>query len=46
MQPSLSAFEVRVVIAKLEKYKSLGINQIPAELIQTGGEIIKYLILS
>jgi hypothetical protein len=36
----LSAFEVEVVIAKLKKYKSLGINQIFAELIQAGGEII------
>jgi hypothetical protein len=35
--PSL---EVEIAIAKLEKYKSPGSDQISAELIQAGGEIL------
>jgi hypothetical protein len=35
--PSL---EVEIVIAKLKKYRSPGGDQIPAELIQAGGEIL------
>jgi hypothetical protein len=31
---------VEIAIAKLEKYKSPGSDQIPAELIQAGGEIL------
>jgi hypothetical protein len=38
--PEPSPFEVEIPIAKLEKYKSPGIDQIPAELIQAGGEIL------
>jgi hypothetical protein len=35
-----SHFEVEIAIAKLKKYKSQGSDQIPAELIQPGGEIL------
>jgi hypothetical protein len=31
---------VEIAIAKLKKYKSPGSDQIPAELIQAGGEIL------
>jgi hypothetical protein len=33
-----SPFEVEIAIAKLKEYKSPGSDQIPAELIQAGGE--------
>jgi hypothetical protein len=36
----LSCLEVEVAIAKLKNYKSPGSDQIPAELIQAGGEIL------
>jgi hypothetical protein len=36
--PGPSRFEVRTAIAKLKTYKSPGSDQIPAELIQAGGE--------
>jgi hypothetical protein len=42
--PGLSHLEVEIVIAKLKKYKSLGIDQIPAELIQAGGETLVSVI--
>jgi hypothetical protein len=32
-------FEVQIAVAKLKKYKSPGNDQVPAELIQAGGEI-------
>jgi hypothetical protein len=35
-----SRFEVEIVIAELKKYKSPGSDQISAELIQAGGEIL------
>jgi hypothetical protein len=38
--PGPSRLEVEVDIAKLKKYKSPGSDQIPAELIQAGGEIL------
>jgi hypothetical protein len=38
--PGPSRLEVEIAIAKLKKYKSPGSNQIPAELIQAGGEIL------
>jgi hypothetical protein len=38
--PEPSAYEVEVVIGKLKSYKSLGVHQIPAELIQAGGETL------
>jgi hypothetical protein len=37
--PDPVASEVRDVIEKLKRYKSLGVDQISAELIQAGGEI-------
>jgi hypothetical protein len=36
---------VEIAIAKLKKYKSPGSDQIPAELIQAGGEILLSAIL-
>jgi hypothetical protein len=39
--PDPSASEVEVAIGKLKRYKSLGVDQIPAELIQAGGEILR-----
>jgi hypothetical protein len=35
---------VEIAIAKLEKYKSPGSDQIPAELIQAGGETLLSVI--
>jgi hypothetical protein len=39
--PDPSPFEVEIVIAKFKKYKSPGSDQIPAELIQAGGETLR-----
>ncbi|PNF23216.1 hypothetical protein B7P43_G02735 [Cryptotermes secundus] len=39
--PDPSPFEVESAIAKLKRYKSPGSDQIPAELIQAGGEILR-----
>jgi hypothetical protein len=39
--PEPSPFEVEIAIAKLKKYKSPGSDQIPAELIQAGGETLQ-----
>jgi hypothetical protein len=39
--PHPSPFEVEIVIATLKKYKSPGGEQIPAELIQAGGETLQ-----
>jgi hypothetical protein len=36
--PNRSPFEVEIAIAKLKTYKSPDSDQIPAELIQAGGE--------
>jgi hypothetical protein len=36
--PGPSRLEVEIAIAKLKKYKPPGSDQIPAELIQAGGE--------
>jgi hypothetical protein len=36
-----SPFEVEITIAKLKRYKSPGSDQIPSELIQAGGEILR-----
>jgi hypothetical protein len=36
--------EISITIAKLKKYKSPGNDQIPAELIQVGGEILLSVI--
>jgi hypothetical protein len=38
--PDLSPSEVEIAIAKLKRYKLPGSDQIPAELIQAGGEIL------
>jgi hypothetical protein len=38
--PEPNHFEVEIAIAKLKKYKSPGSDQIRAELIQAGGEIL------
>jgi hypothetical protein len=38
--PVPSRIEAEIAIAKLKKYKSLGSDQIPAELIQAGGEML------
>jgi hypothetical protein len=38
--PGPSWLEVEIAIAKLKKYKSPGSDQIPAELIQAGGETL------
>jgi hypothetical protein len=39
--PGPNAFEVEMAIGKLERHKSPGIVQIPAELIKAGGRIIR-----
>jgi hypothetical protein len=39
--PEPSPFETEIAIAKLKKYNSQGSDQIPAELIQAGGEILR-----
>jgi hypothetical protein len=38
--PGPSCLEAEIGIAKLKKYKSTGSDEIPAELIQTGGEML------
>jgi hypothetical protein len=38
--PGPSCLEVEIASAELKKYKSKGSNQIPAELIQAGSEIL------
>jgi hypothetical protein len=38
--PGSSRLEVEIAIANLKKYKSPCSDQIPTELIQTGGEIL------
>jgi hypothetical protein len=42
--PEPSAFEVEMAIEKLKRYKSPGIDQIPAELIKAG--VVKYALRS
>jgi hypothetical protein len=39
--PEPSASEVEVTIGKLKRYKSPGVDQIPSELIQAGGETLR-----
>jgi hypothetical protein len=39
--PDLSPFDVETAIAKSKSYKLSGSEQIPAELIQAGGEILR-----
>jgi hypothetical protein len=38
--PEPSVSEVEVAIGKLKRYKSPGVDQIPAELAQAGGETL------
>jgi hypothetical protein len=38
--PDPSPFEVEIAIEKLKRYKSPGSDQIPAELLQAGGEML------
>jgi hypothetical protein len=38
--PEPSASEAEVAIGNLKRYKSVGVDQIPAELIQAGGKIL------
>jgi hypothetical protein len=38
--PGPSRFEVEIAIAKLKKHKSPGSDEIPAELIRVGGEML------
>jgi hypothetical protein len=42
--PEPSTIEVELVIEKLKCYKSLGTDQIPAELIKAGGRTIRHEI--
>jgi hypothetical protein len=42
--PGPNRLEVEIVIAKLNKYKSPGSDQISAELIQAGGEMLLSVI--
>jgi hypothetical protein len=39
-----SSFEVEIAVEKLKRYKSLAIDQIPAELIQAGRNTIHYVL--
>jgi hypothetical protein len=39
--PQPSKADVEVAIGKLKRYKSPGVDQIPAELIQAGGETLR-----
>jgi hypothetical protein len=39
--PDPGPFEVEIAFAKLKRYISPGIDQIPAELFQAGGEILR-----
>jgi hypothetical protein len=50
LAPDPSHFEVEIAVARFRKYKSPSSDQIPAELIQAGGEklrpdILKLIIL-
>jgi hypothetical protein len=38
--PDPSSFEIEIAIGKLKRYKSPDIDQIPAELIQAGGNTL------
>jgi hypothetical protein len=39
--PEPSLVEVEIAIGKLKRYKSPGTDQMPAELIKAGGEILR-----
>jgi hypothetical protein len=40
--PEPSPSEIEIAIAKFKKYKSPGIDQISAKVIQAGGETLRY----
>jgi hypothetical protein len=42
--PEHSASEVEVAIGRLKRYRKPGVDQIPAELIQAGGETLRWEI--
>jgi hypothetical protein len=42
--PEPSSFKVEIIIEKLKKYKSPCIDQIPAEMIQAGGNTLCFKI--
>jgi hypothetical protein len=42
--PDRIAYEVEIVIAALKMYESPGSDEIPAEVIQAGGEMLRYEI--
>jgi hypothetical protein len=44
LAPGPSRIEVEIDIANLKKYKSPGSDEIPAELIQAGGEMLLSVI--
>jgi hypothetical protein len=39
--PDPSPFEFEITIAKFKRYKSPGSDQIPAELVEAGGETLR-----
>jgi hypothetical protein len=39
--PEPSVSEVEVAVGKLRRYKSPGVDQMPAELVQAGGETLR-----
>jgi hypothetical protein len=39
--PDPTSFAAEIAIAKLKMYKSPGSDEIPAELVQAGGEILR-----
>jgi hypothetical protein len=39
--PQPSASEIEVAVGKLKRYKSPGVDQVPAELIQARGEPVR-----
>jgi len=42
--PEPSVFEFEILIEKLKRHKSPGIDQIPKELIKDGGRTIRFVI--
>jgi hypothetical protein len=41
LAPERNSFDVEIAIEKLKRYKSPGIDQIPAEMIQAGGDTLR-----
>ena len=44
--PESSAFEVEMATEKLKRHNSPGIDQIPAELIKSGGKTIHHKLIN